>query len=229
AGLSSRKAISKMFVQAVPSAYFINKKGKAPCRSNCPADVPAQGYIALIKEKKYTEALKLHRTENPFPSICGRVCTHLCEKNCTRNLVDDPISIMNLKRFIADYELSLGEIPLPEMEERKSAKVAVIGSGPAGLTAAYYLSKKGLGVKVFESMPVAGGMLRLGIPEYRLPSEILDLEIDLIKRMGVEIITNSKIASSDDIWKLRHKDGFDAIFLATGADKNVPVGIDGEN
>ncbi|MCL5070973.1 MAG: FAD-dependent oxidoreductase, partial [Actinobacteria bacterium] len=197
AGLSSRKAISKMFVQAVPSAYFINKKGKAPCRSNCPADVPAQGYIALIKEKKYKEALQLHRTENPFPSICGRVCTHLCEKNCTRNLVDDPISIMNLKRFIADYELSLGEIPLPEMEERKSAKVAVIGSGPAGLTAAYYLSKKGFGVKVFESMPVAGGMLRLGIPEYRLPSEILDLEIDLIKRMGVEIITNSKIVSSD--------------------------------
>lgn len=229
AGLSSRKAISKMFVQAVPSAYFINKKGKAPCRSNCPADVPAQGYIALIKEKKYLEALKLHRTENPFPSICGRVCTHPCEKNCTRNLVDDPISIMNLKRFIADYELSLGEIPLPEIEEKKSAKVAIIGSGPAGLTAAYYLAKKGFSVKVFESMPVAGGMLRLGIPEYRLPSEILDLEIDLIKRMGVEIKTNSKITSSDDIWRLRHVDGFDAIFLATGADKNTSIGIKGED
>ncbi|MGZ8882552.1 MAG: NAD(P)-binding protein, partial [Nitrososphaeraceae archaeon] len=187
AGLSLRKAISKMFVQAVPAVYFINKKGKAPCRSHCPADVPAQGYIALIKEKKYLQALKLHRTENPFPSICGRVCTHPCEKNCTRSLVDDPISIMNLKRFMADYELSLGEIPLPDMEESKSAKVAVIGSGPAGLTAAYYLSQKGFGVKVFESMPVAGGMLKLGIPEYRLPSKILNLEIDLIKRMGVEI------------------------------------------
>jgi heterodisulfide reductase subunit A2 len=229
AGLSLRKAISKMFVQAVPSAYFINKKGKAPCRSSCPADVPAQGYIALIREKKYLEALRLHRTENPFPSICGRVCTHPCEKNCTRSLVDDPISIMNLKRFMADYELSLGEIPLPDMEESKSAKIAIIGSGPAGLTAAYYLSQKGFSVKVFESMPVAGGMLKLGIPEYRLPSKILDLEIDLIKRMGVEIITNSKIASSDDIWRLKHVDGFGAIFLATGADKNTSLGIKGEN
>ena len=229
AGLSLRKAISKMFVQAVPSAYIINKKGKAPCRSNCPADVPAQGYIALIKEKKYLEALKLHRTENPFPSICGRVCTHPCEKNCTRSLVDDPVSIMNLKRFMADYELSLGEIPLPDMEEIKSAKVAIIGSGPAGLTAAYYLSQKGFGVKVFESMPVAGGMLKLGIPEYRLPSKILDLEIDLIKRMGVEIITNAKITSSDDIWRMKHTDGFDAVFLATGADKNTSIGIKGEN
>lgn len=229
AGLAKKKAISKMFTQAVPSAYFINNKGKAPCRSSCPADVPAQGYIALIREKKYFEALKLHREENPFPSICGRVCTHPCEISCTRNLVDESISIMNLKRFIADYELKLGEIPLPEMKEKKFKKVAIIGSGPAGLTASYYLSKEGYDVKVFEAFHEAGGMLRFGIPEYRLPSKILNLEIDLIKRMGVEIKTNSEIKNSNEIWELKEKDGFDAIFLATGANKNVPINLDGEN
>jgi NADPH-dependent glutamate synthase beta subunit-like oxidoreductase len=100
-----------MFAQAVPSAYNIHKKGKAPCRSSCPAGVAAQGYIALIREGKYFEALKLHREDNPFPSVCGRVCTHPCESNCTRKLIDDPIAIMSLKRFMADYELKLGEIP----------------------------------------------------------------------------------------------------------------------
>jgi len=229
AGLIQRKAISKFFTQAVPSAYFINRKGKAPCRSKCPADVPAQGYIALIKEKKYLEALKLHREENPFPSICGRVCTHPCELNCTRSLVDDPVSIMGLKRFIADYELKLEEIPLPEMKEKKLKKVAIIGSGPAGLTAAFYLARDGYNVKIFESLPVTGGMLRVGIPEYRLPAKILDLEIDLIKQMGVEIKTNTSINNSDGIWKLKNSDKFDAIFLATGAGKNVPIGLNGEN
>ena len=229
AGLSSRKAISKMFAQAVPSAYFINFKGKAPCRSNCPANVPAQGYITLIREKKYIEALKLHRENNPFPSICSRVCTNLCEENCTRSLVDDPISIRNLKRFIADYELKLGKIPLPEMEEKKSKKIAIIGSGPAGLTASYYLTKRGYTVKVFEALPVVGGMLRVGIPEYRLSSKILDLEIDVIIRMGVEIKTNHKIESSDDIYKLKSEENFDVIFLATGAHKNISLGIDGED
>ncbi|MGM0368475.1 MAG: FAD-dependent oxidoreductase, partial [Actinomycetota bacterium] len=189
AGLTEKKAISKMFAQAVPSAYSINKRGKAPCRSSCPADVPAQGYIALIREGKYDEALKLHREENPFPSICARVCTHPCEVDCTRKLVDEPVAIMALKRFIADRELTINEVPLPQMEEKKPEKVAVIGSGPAGLTAAYYLAKKGYGVSVFEAMDKPGGMLRTEIPDYRLPPEILDREIDVIKRMGVEIKT----------------------------------------
>ncbi len=227
AGIAQRKAISKMFAQAVPSAYNIHKRGKAPCRSSCPAGVAAQGYIALIREGKYFEALRLHREDNPFPSVCGRVCTHPCESNCTRKLIDDPIAIMTLKRFIADYELKLGEVPLPEMEEKKNKKIAVIGSGPAGLTASYFLARKGYDVKVFEAMSVIGGMMKTEIPDYRLPPEILDLEIDVIKRMGVEIATDSKINNADELWKL--KKDYDAVFLATGAHKDMPINIGEEN
>jgi len=223
AGIAERKAISKMFAQAVPSAYNIHKRGKAPCRSSCPADVAAQGYIALIREGKYLEALKLHREDNPFPSICGRVCTHPCELNCTRKLVDSPIAIMDLKRFISDYQLKLGEIPLPQMEEKKSQKVAIIGSGPAGLTAAYYLAKKGYGVKIWEAMPAVGGMMRTEIPDYRLPQDILDKEIEVITRMGVEIETNRRMENTDQLWKLRQD--YDAVFLATGAHKDMPINI----
>ncbi|MDD5658785.1 MAG: FAD-dependent oxidoreductase, partial [Actinomycetota bacterium] len=225
--IAKRKAISKMFAQAVPSAYNIHKRGKAPCRSSCPAGVAAQGYIALIREGKYLEALNLHRKDNPFPSVCGRVCMHPCEENCTRKLVDDPIAIMSLKRFLADYELKLGEIPLPDMEEKKPQKVAIVGSGPAGLTASYYLAKKGYGVQIFEAMDVIGGMLRTEIPDYRLPPEILNLEIDVIKRMGVNIQTGSKIKDTDEIWKL--KENYDAVFLATGAHKNMPINLGEEN
>lgn len=226
-GMAQRKAISKMFAQAVPSAYNIHKRGKAPCRSSCPAGVAAQGYIALIREGKYLEALNLHRQDNPFPSICGRVCMHPCEESCTRKLVDDPIAIMSLKRFIADYELKLGEIPLPEIEEKKSKKVAIVGAGPAGLTASYYLAKKGYEIQVFEALDVVGGMLRTEIPDYRLPPDILDLEIDVIKRMGVNIKTNSKIKNTDELWELRKN--YDAVFLATGAHKDMPINIGEEN
>ena len=228
AGLVKRSAISKMFTQAVPSAYYINRRGKAPCRSACPANVPAQGYIALIRQKKYLEALKLHREENPFPSICGRVCTHPCEAGCTRNLVDDPVSIMHLKRFIADYEQTLEEVPLPEIAEKKNKRVAIIGSGPAGLTAAYYLAKAGYGTVIYEALPYAGGMLKTGIPEYRLPSDILEKEIDLIKKMGVKIITNSEIKSAVEVRNLIARDGFSAVFLATGAGRNSSVKIKGQ-
>jgi len=229
AGLSSRKAVSKMFAQAVPSSYYIDRRGKSPCKSACPANVSAQGYINLIREEKYLEALKLHREENPFTSICGRVCTRPCERNCTRSFVDDPIAILDLKRFMADYELKLGEIPLPVMEEKKNKKVAIIGSGPAGLTAAYFLAKKGYGAKIFESLPVTGGMLRVGIPEYRLPSKMLDTEIDVIRRMGVEIETEHSIDSYDAICELKEKDGFDAVFLATGAHEDLRLKCKGEN
>ncbi len=228
AGLVKRTAISKMFSQAVPSAYFINNLGKAPCRSNCPADVPAQGYIALIRQKKYMEALELHRKQNPFPSLCGRVCTHPCESNCERSRVDEPIAIMDLKRFISDYERDLDEIPLPEISEKNGKKVAIVGSGPAGLTAAYYLAKEGCEVTVFEALPLAGGMMKVCIPEYRLPSDILDKEIDLIKKMGVKIKTNTAIKNSDAVRDLLKTKGFDAVFLATGAGKNSSIKISGD-
>ena len=188
-GLADRRAIYRSFPQAVPITFVIDKLGTAPCKATCPAHVSIQGYIALINQGKYTEALKLFKEAHPFPSICGRVCHHPCEEVCTRGDVDQPISIQYLHRFIADLDLSADTRYVPEVEERREEKVAVIGSGPAGLAAGYSLAQQGYEVTVFEKLPVLGGMMAVGIPEYRLPRDILAAEITVIEELGVEIKT----------------------------------------
>ncbi len=227
-GLTRRKAIFKHYAQAMPGAYSINKRGTAPCKATCPAHVSIQGYIALINEGKYREALDLFREDHPFPGVCGRVCHHPCEKECTRNDLDQPLAIRELHRFLADFERSQGEPVVPEKGAARSEKVAVIGSGPAGLTAAYYLARQGYGVTVFEKLPVAGGMMAVGIPEYRLPRDVLNLEIQVIERMGVEIRTGVTFGKDVTFESLK-TDGYKAAFLAIGLHGGRRLGIDNED
>jgi len=224
-GLSKRKAAYLMFPQAVPKIYTIDRKGLSPCRVACPAGVNAQGYIALISQGKFKEALEVFRRNQPFASVCGRVCTHPCEMECERGKVDQPIAIRALKRFIADYELKEGREKAEAIEATKDEKVAIIGSGPAGLACAYDLVRKGYTVTVFEASPKPGGMLRYGIPSYRLPDDMLDNDINYIKELGVEIKTNSPVKSLKDISSKEYK----ATFLAAGAWDSVKMGIPGED
>jgi len=227
-GLSQRKAIFKQYAQAMPGAYGINKRGTAPCKATCPAHVSIQGYIALINAGKYKEAIDLFREDHPFPGVCGRVCHHPCEKMCTRNDVDQPLAIRELHRFLSDYERTQGEPAVPEVTEKRTEKVAVIGSGPAGLTAAYYLAQRGYQVTIFEKLPVAGGMMAVGIPAYRLPRDILNLEIEVIRRMGVTIKTEVTFGKDVTLDSLK-KDGFRAVFLAIGLHGGRRLGVENED
>ncbi len=226
--LTTRKAIYKRYPQAIPSAMSISRNGTSPCKIACPAHISVQGYVALIAEGRYQEALDLIREENPLPAVCGRVCTHPCETSCTRGKVDEPISICQLKRFASDEVMASGQDKKPVPLEGNKEKVAIIGSGPAGLTAAYYLALKGYRPTIFEALPVAGGMMAVGIPSYRLPKDILNAEIDFIKSAGVEIKTNSPIGDTTTLEDLSAQ-GYKATFIAVGAHKNRTIGIEGED
>ncbi|MGI6425075.1 MAG: NADH-quinone oxidoreductase subunit NuoF [Tepidanaerobacteraceae bacterium] len=197
----------------------------SPCQNACPAGVEVPLYIDAIRHKDYARAVEIVREDNPFPAICGRVCTHPCESKCQREQIDEPIAIRALKRFAADYDK---EHPQKvQLKALKREKIAIVGSGPCGLTAAYYLAKEGYDTTVFEALPVAGGMLAVGIPDYRLPKEIIDAEICHIKSQGVEIVLNTAIGKDLTIETLQDN-GFKAIFLAMGAHKDVKLGIPGE-
>ena len=224
--LGERKAIYRKFPQAIPSAFAIDKLGTAPCKAACPTHISVQGYVALIADGKYKEALKLIKQENPFPAVCGRVCDHPCEAACKRGEVDEPVSIMYLKRFVADLDLNDDTKYVPEIKEKKNKKVAVIGAGPAGLTSAYYLAVEGYQVTVFEALPVAGGMLAVGIPEYRLPKKLLNAEIKIIEDLGVEIKLNTRIGEDITIDVL--KEEFDAIFVGVGSHVSSKLNVPGE-
>jgi formate dehydrogenase major subunit len=200
----------------------------APCTTACPAHIDVQGYIALISRGAYKEASELIRENLPLPATIGRVCPHPCEEACRRNLVDQPLSIRNLKRFAGDYEIAYGYKKLPEKQPPTNKRVAVVGSGPAGLTAAYYLSLIGHEVVVFEALPKAGGMLRYGIPDYRLPQDILDNEIDTILSLGVELQTEKALGKDFTIKSLKN-DGFQAVFLGIGAHNSYKMRIEGED
>ena len=193
------------------------------CSSACPAHVNVPEYVGLIAAGRFDEALDVIRRRNPLPSVCGRACDHPCELFCRRGDVDEPVAVRQLKRFVSDYVTDAGE-PLRWKGSRRG-RVAVIGSGPAGLTAAYFLATMGREVKVFEALDVAGGLLRVGIPPYRLPDDVLERDIEHIRRAGVEIETGAKVES---LQQLRDA-GFDAIFVATGAHKSTPLGIPGED
>jgi heterodisulfide reductase subunit A len=224
-GLGNRKAIYRPFPQAVPNAFTIDKQGYPPCRVACPAGVNAQGYVALISQGKFKEALEVLRRTMPFAGVCGRVCTHPCETECERGKVDEPVSIRSLKRFMSDYEMSVGREKAAPIERTKEDKIAVIGSGPAGLACAYDLIREGYPVTVFEAAPKAGGLLRYGIPDYRLPAEVLDNEISYIQELGVEIKTNSPVKDFKDVFE----QGYEAIFMASGAWVSQKMGIPDED
>jgi heterodisulfide reductase subunit A-like polyferredoxin len=224
-GLVNRSAIYQLFAQAMPSAYGIEKRGEPPCRASCPIHVNAQGYIALITAGKFEEALALVREKNPFPGITGRICTHPCEEACRRRDVEQAVAIDDLKRFVSDNEKEdKTNLTIPEEHGKR---VAIIGSGPAGLLAAYDLRKMGYGVTLFEALPVAGGMLAVGIPEYRLPRSILNKEIAYLLRMGVELKLNTPIGKDLSLRDLKAK-GYNAIFIATGAHQSRKLGLEGE-
>jgi heterodisulfide reductase subunit A len=228
-GLAPRKVIYRPFPQAVPNAFVIDKVGIAPCQNACPAGQHAQGYISYIREREFEEALRIIREDNPFASVCGRTCHHPCEGNCNRRLVDQPISIMELKRFVVDYVYARGlPRPIDPVPRTREEQVAVVGSGPAGMTAAQHLVKLGYGVTVFEALPVAGGMMRTGIPEHRLPKGILQRDIDDILALGVELRLNSPVR---DPGKLLKANGgkYDAVYLATGVSRTTSLGIEGED
>lgn len=200
---------------------------RPPCVLACPAQTDCQGYVGLIANGEYEAALELVKDKIPLPAALGRVCPHPCEEKCRRGLIDEPISIQWLKRFVADNDLMGEEAFIPECEPATGKRVAVIGGGPMGLSAAYFLRQKGHDVTIFESMPKAGGMLRYGIPEYRLPKEVLDEEILTIEKMGVEIITDTKIGVDIPFETVR--EDFDAVLLGIGAWISTGVGCKGED
>ncbi|MBT3218595.1 MAG: FAD-dependent oxidoreductase [Proteobacteria bacterium] len=223
-----RKAIYRPFPQAVPITYLIDKVDRAPCGQTCPAGTNVQGYVALVKEGRPTEATRIIMEKLPLPHTLGRVCPAPCEAECRRAEVDSPISIRNIKRYAADH--AEWDLLAKDDIEAKEAKIAVVGAGPAGLSCAYFLAEEGYGVTIFEAAPVAGGMLRLGIPDYRLPPATLQLEIDFIKAMNVEIICDHPIGEGgkNTIEGLL-SDGFSAVFVGIGAQRSVNLGIPGED
>lgn len=197
---------------------------RAPCQHTCPVGLDVPGYVSLIKNDKPAEAYKLIMQKLPLPMTVGRVCPHPCERKCRRGQVDEPVSIRHLKRYASDYAWEHGLAYTPEIKAAKSEKVAVIGAGPAGLSAAWDLAIEGYKVTVFEALPVAGGMLAVGIPEYRLPKEILNKEIENIKKVGIEIKLNTPVK---DI-KALFKEGYKAVFAGIGAHQGDKMGIPGE-
>ena len=222
-GLSLRHAAFKLYPQAVPNAYAIEKKGISPCRDACPAGQRAQGYIALIREGRWDDAMRVIKLDNPFPGICGRICNHRCETACNRGLLDEPINIHALKRFVTDKVYAQPRQPVEPAPRLYDQRIAIIGAGPCGLTAAQDLARAGYGVTVFEAMPVAGGMLRLGVPEYRLPTAIIEREVQDIVDLGVDLRLNHQVNNLDDVFD----EGFDAVLIAVGAHEGVRLPIPG--
>jgi heterodisulfide reductase subunit A-like polyferredoxin len=239
-GLNTRTATYKPYPQAVPSAYVISKKGTSPCKATCPADTSAQGYIALIAQQRYDEALEVIKQYNPFPATVGRVCHHPCETECNRGKLDSPVAICALKRFVADTvydkwdregkpdtDRELHPYPEAPAELPPEGKrwIAVVGAGPTGLTAAHFMARMGYQVTIFEALPVAGGMARVGIPAYRLPREVLNREIDEILSLGVELKLNHPVSDINSLFD----EGFAALFLAIGAHEPQKLRIPGED
>jgi NADH-quinone oxidoreductase subunit F len=197
------------------------------CQHSCPISQDVPSYIGYLAQGKFEEAVKIVLKENPLPLICGRVCDTPCEQKCVAGEWDDPISIRALKRFLADYEMKHGVEPDQKPKPEREEKIAIVGSGPAGLTCAYYLAMEGYKVTIFESLPVAGGMLAIGIPEFRLPKNVLEYEINRIKKLGVEIKTDTTIGKDIPLEKL--KEDYKAVFIAIGAHKGLKMRIPNED
>lgn len=198
-------------------------KQPVPCVALCPAHVDIPGYIALVGEKRYADAIRLIRKDNPFPTTCGFICEHPCEARCRRNIVDDAVNIRGLKRVAADFA---GEVDPPECAASTGKRVAIVGGGPGGLSAAYYLQLMGHQVTVYEMLPELGGMLRYGIPNYRLPKERLNDDIQAILKTGVEVKYGLRIGKDITIQSLREE--YDAVLITIGASTDKKLGIEGE-
>lgn len=204
-------------------------QGSAPCKAACPAHVPIQAYLKLARDGKYREALAMIKTENPFPSVCGRVCNKRCEDECTRGLIDSPVSIDAVKKFVADLELNSKDRYVPEkivqsVYGKWDDKIAIIGGGPAGLSAAYYLAEMGYTPTVFEKNPTPGGMLTYGIPSYKLEKDVIEAEIDVLRKLGVEIRCSVNVGEDVTIDELR-KQGYKAFYIAIGCQGGRRPGI----
>jgi formate dehydrogenase major subunit len=219
----SRKAALELML----SNHYADCVG--PCQLKCPAGIDIQGYIALAALGKYHDAIKLIKEANPLPAICGRVCTRPCEvSGCRRNLLDEAVGIDYIKRYVADLDLGSAQPWRPDLAPANGKRVAVVGGGPAGLSAAYYLAIRGYAVTIFESLPEAGGMLRYGIPEYRLPKDVLDLEISQILDLGVELSTGKTLGKDFTVASLK-QDGYDAVFLGIGAWDTAKMRVENED
>jgi heterodisulfide reductase subunit A-like polyferredoxin len=224
-GLRQQRAAHKLYPQAIPNAFAIDKRGVSPCRDACPAGQRAQGYIALIAEGRHDEALRTIKADNPFPAICGRICNARCEDACSRAKVDEAVNIRALKRFVTDTVYAEDRVAPEPVPRRFDERIAVIGAGPCGLTAAQDLCNAGYAVTVFEALPVAGGMLRVGVPEYRLPSVVVEREVQDILDLGVELRLNTPVDSLDDLFE----EGFKAVLVAVGAHEGIRLPIPGND
>lgn len=213
--------------------YRTNKKnvvetGTAPCKTACPAHIAVQGYIKLAAQGRYIEALELIKKENPFPAVCGRICPHNCESECTRGNIDEPIAIDEVKKFLADQELKASYRFIPKKAHNYGKKMAVIGAGPAGLSCAYYLAIDGYKVTVFDKNAIPGGMMTLGIPSFRLEKGVVNAEIDVLKDLGVEFKCGVEVGKDVTIAQLR-EEGFKSFYIAIGAQGARKLGVDGED
>lgn len=225
ADMVSRRAAYIAFPQAVPKKAVIDRAGVSPCTYECPAGIKAHGYVARVRSGEHDQAFDLVLETTPLVGSLGRACYAPCEGQCTRGELEGPLPIRRLKRFIADQRYGQVEPKALEKPEPNGKKVAVVGSGPAGLTAAWQLARKGYGVKIYEAAPQPGGMLRLGIPAYRLPNDVIDDDVANVTAIGVEIATDTRV---DDVERFK-KDGFDAVLLATGTHKSVSLRVVGED
>ena len=223
--LGSRKAIYRHFPQAIPAEFAIDKVDRAPCTLACPAGINVQGYVAMVKKGRYREAVEIIMQDMPLPGVLGRVCIHPCEKVCRRAEVDSAVAIRDLKRFAAD-QVDLTSLPVPDIDW-KSETVAIVGSGPSGLAAGYFLGRAGYRTTIFEALPMAGGMLAAGIPEYRLPRHVLRKEIENLTRFGVTIKTGTPIGADLTVNDLFDR-GYSAVYVAVGACNGADLRIPGE-
>jgi heterodisulfide reductase subunit A-like polyferredoxin len=225
ADMVSRRAAFIAFPQAVPKKAIISREGVSPCTYECPAGIKAHGYVARVRSGEYDQAFDLVLETTPLVGSLGRACYAPCEGECTRGELEGPLPIRRLKRFIADARYGQAEPKAVEKPEQNGHKVAVVGSGPAGLTAAWQLARKGYGVKIFEAASTPGGMLSMGIPAYRLPNDVVADDVSNVTAIGVEIATDTRV---DDVAALKD-DGFDAVLVATGTHKSVRLNVPGDD
>ena len=216
--------------QLLTEKKYVVETGTSPCKTACPAHIAVQGYIKLAHQGRYREALELIKKENPLPAVCGSICNHRCEDACTRGKIDEPIAIDDIKRFIAEQELNAENRFIPKKEFDQGKKIAVIGSGPAGLSCAYYLAVMGHQVTVFEKEKKIGGMLTMGIPAFRLEKDIIEAEAAVLKELGVKFVTGAEVGKGKyvSIPELR-AEGFKGFYIAIGAQGGRKLGIEGED